>query len=93
MPDEQWLHAALRARNVRYSRLLVSIVEADFDVKQLVEMLAPVLVQTIVESSDLVDQLIAALVPTMGVEIAARLMEHMTGEELAAILSRFQPGS
>jgi hypothetical protein len=92
----QWVQATLPVRNaVIVKDKTGEWVKAEFDTDAIAGFVAPLVLPTLISESvqneDFVTNMAESLTPQMGMKLTAELMEHMTGEELSAIFSRFSP--
>jgi len=92
----EWVEGTLRVRDAElFTNEEGDWVRAEFDSDAIAEfvvpMIMPQLMADMTQNADLVRTLADTLSPEVTLRWTADLMEHMTPEELSAVLDRFQP--
>ncbi len=92
----EWAQSTLRVRNAElFTNEEGDWVRAEFDTDAITEfvipMVMPQLITEAIQNEDFVRNLADMLSPQVTMRWTADLMEHMTPEELSAVLARFLP--
>jgi hypothetical protein len=88
----QWIRARLVCLNAVFAETR-DWVEGEFDIEPLIPLLLPSLIEGLLADDRFIEQLVERLSSSMAMDVVIHLMDHMTGEELAAIFERFVPPS